>query len=182
MATTTSSDIVVFRHPFRIAGLDETQDAGRYLVETGEEPAGCISSSAPGRLTTYIHLSRRSGTSKSAHIVSVDAAALTEALARDIEAEPSSPLDDHPVLRGVSGPMPGRLPKFRNDQGALEIRTGAKVFYCAGVSPPHDHPHIYIDMGDQDTILCLYCATQFRFDPQLDPFSAEPPECLYAAS
>jgi uncharacterized Zn-finger protein len=182
MATPTSSDIVVFRHPFRIAGLDGTQAAGRYLVETGEEPTGCVSSSAPGRLITYIQLSGRSGTGKSAHMVSIDPAALTAALAGDIETEPLSQLEDFPGLRGASDPIPGRLLKFRNDQGALEIRTGAKMFYCAGVSPPRDHPYIYIDMGDQDTILCLYCATLFRFDPQLGPFSADPPECLYAAS
>jgi len=34
---------------------------------------------------------------------------------------------------------------------------------CIGVSPPQDHPHIYINMGEADTILCPYCGTRFRF-------------------
>jgi len=70
-------------------------------------------------------------------------------------------------------------PKFRNDHGAAEIRIGAREFHCIGVSPPHDHPHVYINMGDQDVILCPYCATPFRFDPQLGPFAADPPDSRY---
>lgn len=75
--------------------------------------------------------------------------------------------------------MSTRYPKFRNDHGAAEIRIGVKEFHCIGVSPPQDHPHVYINMGDQDAILCPYCATPFRFDPQLGPFAANPPESLY---
>jgi uncharacterized Zn-finger protein len=37
-------------------------------------------------------------------------------------------------------------PKFRNDRGVPEICIGVKEFECIGVSPPHDHPHIYINM------------------------------------
>jgi uncharacterized Zn-finger protein len=48
-------------------------------------------------------------------------------------------------------------PKFRNDRGVPEIRIGVREFDCIGVSPPQDHPHIYIDMGPADTILCPYC-------------------------
>ena len=48
-------------------------------------------------------------------------------------------------------------PRFRNDIAVSEIRIGAKEFKCIGVSPPHDHPHVYIDMANQDTILCPYC-------------------------
>ena len=57
--------------------------------------------------------------------------------------------------------------KFRNDHGVPEIRIGVKEFECIGVSPPLDHPHIYINMGEADTILCPYCATRFCFDPRL---------------
>ena len=42
-------------------------------------------------------------------------------------------------------------PRFRNDIAVSEIRIGAKEFKCIGVSPPHDHPHVYIDMANQDT-------------------------------
>src|ERR1043165_5068291 len=61
-------------------------------------------------------------------------------------------------------PAYGNYGKFRNDNGAKEIRIGLKQFKCIGASPPHDHPHIYLDMGDDDAILCPYCATLFRFD------------------
>jgi uncharacterized Zn-finger protein len=72
-----------------------------------------------------------------------------------------------------------RYPKFHNDDGLPEIRIGAKEFHCIGVSPPHDHPQVYINMGVADATLCPYCATLFRFDPQLAPFAADPPESLY---
>jgi len=48
------------------------------------------------------------------------------------------------------------------------------------VSPPQDHPHIYIDMGEADTILCPYCGTRFRFDPRLAPLKADPPDSFFA--
>ncbi len=70
--------------------------------------------------------------------------------------------------------------KFRNDHGAAEIRIGLKKFKCIGVSPPHDHPHIYLDMGDDDTILCPYCAVLFRYDPRLSPGETDPPDCSYS--
>jgi uncharacterized Zn-finger protein len=61
--------------------------------------------------------------------------------------------------------MPGSgYPMFRNDRGVPEIRIGVREFKCIGVSPPQDHPHLYINMGEADTILFPYCATRFRFD------------------
>jgi uncharacterized Zn-finger protein len=68
-------------------------------------------------------------------------------------------------------------PMFKNDRAVPEIRIGAKEFNCAGASPPLDHPHVSINMGKMDTILCPYCATRFRFDPRLSPAEADPPEC-----
>ena len=70
-------------------------------------------------------------------------------------------------------------PKFRNDRGVPEICIGVRGFECIGVSPPQDHPHIYIDMGGADTILCPYCGTRFRFDPRLRPLDAEPPDSFF---
>ncbi len=74
----------------------------------------------------------------------------------------------------------GNYGKFRNDNGATEIRIGLKQFKCIGVSPPHDHPHIYLDMGDDNTILCPYCATLFRFDARLNSREADPMDALYS--
>ena len=69
--------------------------------------------------------------------------------------------------------------KFRNDRGIPEIRIGVREFECIGVSPPQDHPHIYINIGEADTILCPYCGTRFRFDSRLTPLDAEPPDSLF---
>jgi uncharacterized Zn-finger protein len=79
-------------------------------------------------------------------------------------------------LEAMSG---SGYPKFRNDRGIPEICIGVKEFECIGVSPPHDHPHIYINMREADTILCPYCAMQFRFDPQLTPLEADPPDSVF---
>ena len=76
--------------------------------------------------------------------------------------------------------MPGGHLKFRNDRGVREICIGVREFKCIGESPPQDHPHVYINMGAADAILCPYCGTQFRFDPRLTPLDADPPDCLFA--
>lgn len=71
------------------------------------------------------------------------------------------------------------LPKFTNDGGVAEIRIGAREFKCVGASPPHDHPHIFLDMGAQNAIVCPYCSTLFRFDPELAHGKADPPDSEY---
>src|ERR1700746_1961087 len=90
---------------------------------------------------------------------------------------------------GLSRPLPitiasidvaQQLSKFRNDRGVPEIRIGLREFKCIGTSPPQDHPHVYINMGQVDTILCPYCATRFRFDPRLTPLDADPPDSFFA--
>jgi uncharacterized Zn-finger protein len=73
--------------------------------------------------------------------------------------------------------MASRYPKFRNDRAVPEIRIGAREFNCIGVSPPQDHPHVYINIGDQDTILCPY--SRYRYDSRLAPFEADPQDCLF---
>ena len=40
------------------------------------------------------------------------------------------------------------IPHFQNDGGHRLIQIGVKEFMCTGASVPYDHPHIYIDMGD----------------------------------
>jgi uncharacterized Zn-finger protein len=71
-------------------------------------------------------------------------------------------------------------PMFLNNRGVPEIRIAVREFESIGVFPL-DHPHVYINMRDEDTILCPYCATRFRFDPRLTPFDANPPDSLFAA-
>jgi len=70
--------------------------------------------------------------------------------------------------------------KFRNDRAVPEIRIGVREFNCIGVSPPLDHPHVYLNMGESETILCPYCATLFRFDPRLRFSEADAPECYFS--
>jgi uncharacterized Zn-finger protein len=79
-------------------------------------------------------------------------------------------------LKSMSG---SGYPKFRNDRGVPEICIGVKEFNCIGVSPPHDHPHIYINMREADSISCPYCGTRFRFDPRLTPLDADPPDSVF---
>jgi uncharacterized Zn-finger protein len=100
------------------------------------------------------------------------------------ETSPSATRDS-----GLSGPLPittasadvrgSGYPKFRNDRGVAEICIGVREFECIGVSPPQDHPHIYIDMAEADTILCPYCGMRFRFNPRLT-LEADPPDSFFA--
>jgi len=69
------------------------------------------------------------------------------------------------------------VPHFHNTLGVSVIEIGAKKFKCIGEKPPFDHPHIFIDMGDEREIVCPYCSTLFRYVADLDPRSARPPEC-----
>jgi uncharacterized Zn-finger protein len=69
------------------------------------------------------------------------------------------------------------VPHFHNDPGMPVIEIGAKEFMCVGATPPHDHPHVFLDMGEDNEIICPYCSTLYRFDPKLDSHSARPPEC-----
>jgi uncharacterized Zn-finger protein len=69
------------------------------------------------------------------------------------------------------------VPHFHNEPGVPVIEVGAKEFMCVGALPPFDHPHIFLDMGDEREIICGYCSTLFRHDPKLDSHAARPAEC-----
>lgn len=77
------------------------------------------------------------------------------------------------------GDGPDNVVKFKNDLGLKEIEIGVKEFKCIGVSPPDDHPHIYLDMGDDDSILCPYCATRFIYRSHLGLGDTEPEGNLF---
>lgn len=68
------------------------------------------------------------------------------------------------------------MPHFHNDLGVPTIRVAVKKFMCMGARPPQDHPHIYIDMGDDDDAICSYCSTRFVYDATLSNL-CEPAEC-----
>lgn len=70
---------------------------------------------------------------------------------------------------------------FQNDAGHKMIRIGVKEFMCCGASAPHDHPHVYLDMGDDGEIICPYCSTLYRHDGALGANETNPQGCLYVS-
>lgn len=76
----------------------------------------------------------------------------------------------------------GTLPKLANDKGVDEIRVGVKEFECMGASPPHDHPHVYLDMGQDTSIVCPYCSARFVHDASLKADESVPPHCLFGVT
>jgi uncharacterized Zn-finger protein len=69
------------------------------------------------------------------------------------------------------------VPHFHNHPGVPVIEIGAREFMCIGDTPPFDHPHVFLDIGDAAEIICPYCSTLYRHDASLDPHTARPPEC-----
>jgi uncharacterized Zn-finger protein len=74
------------------------------------------------------------------------------------------------------------VPHFHNTPGVPVIEIGAHEFMCVGERPPFDHPHVFLDMGDEPEAICPYCSTLFRFDNSLAPDAARPPECALRES
>lgn len=71
-------------------------------------------------------------------------------------------------------------PKFHNDAGVPVIEIGVKEFECIGAKPPFDHPHVFLDMGDDNEMVCPYCSTLFRHDASLKADEARPAEALFS--
>ncbi|MBN9051665.1 MAG: zinc-finger domain-containing protein [Rhizobiales bacterium] len=69
------------------------------------------------------------------------------------------------------------VPHFHNDPGLPVIEIGAHEFMCVGARPPYDHPHVFLDMGDEHEIICPYCSTLYRHDTALAADAARPAEC-----
>lgn len=68
---------------------------------------------------------------------------------------------------------------FANDIGVESIRISVKKFKCIGASPPMDHPHVFLDMGDGIEIVCPYCSTKYIFDSQIAAGNARPMNVIY---
>lgn len=73
------------------------------------------------------------------------------------------------------------VPHFQNDAGAPHIAIGVKEFMCVGASDPYDHPHVFLDMGDETEKVCPYCSTLFRYDENLGADESNPAGCLLTA-
>ncbi|MFC3207883.1 zinc-finger domain-containing protein [Aquamicrobium soli] len=71
------------------------------------------------------------------------------------------------------------IPHFQNDAGHPAIDIGVKEFMCVGANPPFDHPHVFLDLGDDSEKVCPYCSTLYRYSPELKPTETRPAGCLY---
>jgi hypothetical protein len=47
-----------------------------------------------------------------------------------------------------------------------------------GARPPFDHPHVYLDMGQDAQVLCPYCSTLYIHDDRLGPGESAPENCI----
>jgi uncharacterized Zn-finger protein len=74
-----------------------------------------------------------------------------------------------------------RTPHYHNTGGHAAVRVGAREFMCIGANPPYDHPHVFLDMGGDDELVCPYCSTLYRYDAALGPGEAAPADCVWHA-
>jgi uncharacterized Zn-finger protein len=72
-------------------------------------------------------------------------------------------------------------PHFHNTEGLKRIEVGSKEFMCVGALPPFDHPHVYLDMGKDDEIVCPYCSTLYVFNAALAAGTSQPLSAIYQA-
>jgi uncharacterized Zn-finger protein len=70
------------------------------------------------------------------------------------------------------------VPHFHNDAGVSVIEIGSQEFMCVGANPPFDHPHVFLDLGNDNEIICPYCSTLYRYAADLAAGEARPPECV----
>jgi uncharacterized Zn-finger protein len=74
------------------------------------------------------------------------------------------------------------VPHFANDEGAEKITVGVKELQCMGARAPFDHPHVFLDMGSENQVLCPYCSTLFVYDSRLAADESDPANCLVKES
>ena len=73
-------------------------------------------------------------------------------------------------------------PHFQNDAGHPRIWIGVREFMCVGAAPPYDHPHVFLDMGDADEMVCPYCSTLYVYRDDLDAGETSPAGCVFDAT
>ncbi|MEM8542194.1 MAG: zinc-finger domain-containing protein, partial [Pseudomonadota bacterium] len=57
-----------------------------------------------------------------------------------------------------------------------------KEFMCVGAEAPYDHPHVFLDMGEDNEIVCPYCSTLYVYNPSLHGDETIPAGCAYDAN
>src|SRR2546423_15479719 len=90
MTVRTTSKTVTFIHPFNLNGMDKTQPAGTYTVETDEE---LLQTSLPAyrRISTLMRLPARSIGTMLTQIVETDPEELSRALGRGAQPDETMP-------------------------------------------------------------------------------------------
>ena len=71
------------------------------------------------------------------------------------------------------------VPHFHNDPGVPVIEIGAREFMCIGATPPFDHPHVFLDMGNEAEVICPYCSTLYRHNLALHGAESRPAQCAW---
>ena len=74
------------------------------------------------------------------------------------------------------------VPHFQNDSGVGAVSIGVREFMCVGAAAPFDHPHVFLDMGDDDEMVCPFCSTLYRYRPALAAAETDPPGHIYRDS
>ncbi len=74
------------------------------------------------------------------------------------------------------------VPHFQNDAGSAQITVGTSKFMCCGASEPYDHPHVFLDMGNDGEIVCPYCSTLYKYSNTFSANETEPENCLFDKS
>lgn len=70
------------------------------------------------------------------------------------------------------------IPHFANDSGSERIFIGVKEFKCMGARAPFDHPHVYLDMGQDAQIICPYCSTLYVYEQRFGSGDSDPKGAL----
>ena len=52
-------------------------------------------------------------------------------------------------------------PEIKSEQNKDVEYVDSKKLSCAGVEGPLGHPKVYLDMGDDNQIVCPYCSKLF---------------------
>ena len=73
----------------------------------------------------------------------------------------------------------GSTPHFQNSAGVPAIEIGTREFMCIGANPPHDHPHIFIDMGADNETVCPYCSTLYKYNARLAATESKPANAVW---
>lgn len=71
------------------------------------------------------------------------------------------------------------IPHFQNDAGHAVVEIGVKEFKCVGANPPFDHPHVYLDLGEDNEKVCPYCSTLYRYNPAFSASQTNPEDVIY---